>query len=270
MPSLFASTLSLTLALVHASPLVVVVVTTTTAGIGTDPVTGARHHYIRDTLRSISAVPNVSVVVAHVSSLQAWETKSPISYPELRRDNWCKLARNFGDSLGRVLWRSKLVLDCAYALEHALQTTHGDSYMRLEDDTAIVDPQSIHWIYSHPRDYRSISHRNASSYTTMTPASGIVIPRQEMHGLIRFLRRHFDTAPLDWLIGTYITHRINTTPLKFICHPGGLRHIGAISTKPVDFDSITWDACRPIDLPLWETGTAVIFESDLDSVYNFE
>jgi hypothetical protein len=225
--------------------------------------TGTRPHYLRATLRSLVGFDDADTTVVRVPGGAAWDTKIEPVYHVLRRENWCNLARNFGDTLGRVLWRSKLVLDRAYALEYAFRHTFGSSYMCLEDDN-VIDHSAIGWVWQYPDDYRSIVHTNASSYNVISLASGIVVPRVEVPALVRFLRRHFDVAPLDWLMGAYITHRIATKQIRFVCKPAGLRHIGDVSTGSAEFDRVLWnDWCKkPIDFPTWEAGRAIKFDEE--------
>ncbi len=45
----------------------------------------------------------------------------------------CSLKRTFNDTLARVIWRSKLVLDVAYLMDYC--KTLGDYYLHIEDDT---------------------------------------------------------------------------------------------------------------------------------------
>jgi hypothetical protein len=51
-----------------------------------------------------------------------------------RLEDPCTLARNHNDTLARVLWRSKLLLDGAYLMQF-LKDYPADFYLHLEDDT---------------------------------------------------------------------------------------------------------------------------------------
>jgi alpha-1,3-mannosylglycoprotein beta-1,4-N-acetylglucosaminyltransferase A/B len=53
----------------------------------------------------------------------------------------CKLAKNYGDSLIKVLWRSKQSLDTAYLMDYCKDM--GDYYFHIEDDTPIIN----NWVY---------------------------------------------------------------------------------------------------------------------------
>ena len=65
----------------------------------------------------------------------------PDSYYEKLSDP-CTLARNYNDTLARVLWRSKLVLDGAYLMSYVRDMPY-DYYLHLEDDT----PAAVHSFY---------------------------------------------------------------------------------------------------------------------------
>lgn len=137
----------------------------------------------------------------------------------------CSLRRRHGDSLKRVLWRTKLASDLAFlwrAADELLSTYHLTYYVHLEDDVFLDRPAVF-------MDFHvklgSFSQDNAVDFINLNPAShgrrkagfdvfrptnelpfswGWMISRTLLKGAPPFLLKNIDVDPVDWLFGSYL------------------------------------------------------------------
>jgi len=156
--------------------------------------------------------------------------------------NTCELAAYHNDSLGRVLWRSSIVLEHAWMLyraaflrpefvlvmeEDVLVQTTASAFLQEVQNRLKDSPARIGWNMLHLRGYRRVS----LAPTHLGGAFGILINAScpsGILGLSAFLLRYFDDSPVDWLIGLYFSHLgsafgVSASDL--------VMHIGETSTK---------------------------------------
>eukprot|EP01116_Phalansterium_solitarium_P010883 TRINITY_DN2632_c0_g1_i2.p1 TRINITY_DN2632_c0_g1~~TRINITY_DN2632_c0_g1_i2.p1 ORF type:complete len:458 (+),score=56.48 TRINITY_DN2632_c0_g1_i2:199-1374(+) len=171
----------------------------------------------------------------------------------LRLDDPCKLARNWGDSLLRVLWRSKQVLDTAYLMDYA--RFKGDYYLHLEDDTPPRNDRPWlreleDWVVSkfkYRDDWGILKFFNCGSRgdAQVDPEYkiggmiGLLFRSSSLEKLVPYLRENFDQEPIDWMVGSF-TQKSN---LKIVVHqPELVNHVGTVSTKS---KVLRWEALHP-------------------------
>jgi len=135
----------------------------------------------------------------------------------------CKLKQNFGDTLLRVIWRSKQVIDTVYLMNYCKDK--GDWYLELEDDnpplisnwsTKIIhfenqnfvthdwDMLRFYLIPKHRKEYNKLNKVTKIKVTNRFAYSfGLLYKTKDLEPLINFLYNNYDEMPLDWLIGHY-------------------------------------------------------------------
>lgn len=189
------------------------------------------------------------------ASIQADERISvipPRKHPELEQP--CRLRRNFGDSLDRVLWRSRLALDAAALLEYA---TRAKRFIRLEDDILII--KNLSDILDSDRRFGSFFHEKKEinfRYLRMIGGSqGMILSREDALNLSRHLYKYYDVAPLDWLIGDYISEqcdpRLCMVAEKRILHVGAHRSTKNAQGK-LNESNMSWNPCT-ITIQEWNS-----------------
>eukprot|EP01062_Namystynia_karyoxenos_P008423 TRINITY_DN12963_c0_g1_i1.p1 TRINITY_DN12963_c0_g1~~TRINITY_DN12963_c0_g1_i1.p1 ORF type:complete len:442 (+),score=160.33 TRINITY_DN12963_c0_g1_i1:81-1406(+) len=166
-----------------------------------------------------------------------------------------ELTLRWGDSLERVRWRAKQVLDVALLMDSCARHTEYDYFLMLEDDvhSAVGFPTAIReWVDS------SLSWRTdwtvASFYNPWPMRDLEDVPVYKFFGVIgqlfrvtdlgwvvQFLRHNFDESPLDWLFVDLLTK----TGGRIVAHsPSLFQHMGVVSSlknkiqpsRAVDFD----------------------------------
>lgn len=167
--------------------------------------------------------------------------------PLLTNNSNCRLRRNFGDNISRVIWRSKLVLDAAYLFYE----THrlGDIAVRLEDD---VLPRYAHWptiIATRFSAHPSLQFINLKTSSKKAPSKHMVgsyawaLRSTMVPTLTEFLFRNFDLSPLDWLVGGFLES------FHYHQHPDSykaidlFKHIGEHSTKNLTTKHTSASSC---------------------------
>lgn len=145
------------------------------------------------------------------------ETGNPIRQYLLR--NPCDLLAHHNDSLGRVMWRSSIVLEHAWLL-YRVSFFQPQYLLVMEEDVIVREavsfldhvqnkltgtPAQGSWNLLHLRDYRGV----VVAPTHLGGAFGLLINASCPGGLLSlssFLLRYFDDSPVDWLIGLYFSH----------------------------------------------------------------
>mmetsp|Transcript_17697 Transcript_17697/g.29104 ORF Transcript_17697/g.29104 Transcript_17697/m.29104 type:complete len:350 (+) Transcript_17697:178-1227(+) len=170
-------------------------------------------------------------------------------YEEMRRP----LNLTHGDSLERVKWRSKQVLDFAYLMEYCKDKA--DYYIHLEDDIVAAKNylQRIDdWLrknYESRSDWIILSFFNPWSIEdggVYNPDSfsgfiGQLYRSSDLEEVIRFFKRRYNDSPADWLMKDYLKE---SSKKVFAKKPCLFQHIGVLSSldgktqgaKAIDFD----------------------------------
>ena len=164
----------------------------------------------------------------------------------------CALHRSGKEALDRAAWRSKQVMDVAYALATAgeLAVANGFRYyLHLEDDTP---PRNDNWYVQLHRSLERVGGENGTA-----PRFGLLHSRANMPGggglrpfnnhqfggafglvmhaadavdAAEYLRRNYDTEPVDWLLGSFFQkERAGVQSMSLL--PGIFLHRGDESTK---------------------------------------
>jgi len=166
----------------------------------------------------------------------------------------CKLKRNFNDTMPRVMWRSKLVLDVAWLMEYCKDK--GEYYLHLEDDAMYKQqgnwPQMIlEFSQMFPKRF-NVSQDKIGALRFYSAwkrdVDGISIPLHKygamiallinntlLHNFTTYILQHFDERPLDWMFGEYLTSLGKNI---YIHRPSFFTHVGKISSAKVikDFE----------------------------------
>lgn len=158
------------------------------------------------------------------------------SYTQLH-DRGKDLQRNWGDSLARILWRSKQCLDFAQALRVCL-AMESEYVLLLEDDVIATDhfvPKILTWMdekFKEKKDWLFIS-----LFSTDYPIDGqlyeygmcsqALLFRNDVNlsHLIEYIEVNFDKSPVDWLLRDYVrAHHWNV----YVRVPSLFQHIGVV------------------------------------------
>lgn len=175
-----------------------------------------------DDLIVIFAVKNQDLIVQmlsskfpnHFNDSIIVETGNPIRQHLLSKP--CELSSFHNDSLGRVLWRSSIVLEHAWML-YRVSFLQPEYVLVMEEDVLIGtemsflnevqqklrgSPAESSWNMLHLRNYRRVS----VAPTHLGGAFGLLINASCPSGILSasaFLLRYFDDSPVDWLMGLY-------------------------------------------------------------------
>eukprot|EP00756_Hemistasia_phaeocysticola_P048254 Hpha_TRINITY_DN22687_c0_g1::TRINITY_DN22687_c0_g1_i1::g.192719::m.192719/K00738/MGAT4A_B; alpha-1,3-mannosylglycoprotein beta-1,4-N-acetylglucosaminyltransferase A/B len=176
---------------------------------------------------------------AHIESGMLRIEENPEGHPELREG--AKLTLRWGDSVERVRWRAKQVLDVALLMALCGEHTEYDYFLMLEDDVHAADsfPSVIRRCVDAGLSWRT-DWTVASFYNPWRVSDGEEMPVYKFFGVIGqlfrttdlpwivdFLRRNFDESPLDWLFVDLLTKRGG----KIIAHsPSLFQHQGVVSS----------------------------------------
>jgi hypothetical protein len=136
-----------------------------------------------------------------------------------------KLALRWGDSLDRVQWRSKQVLDVATLMEYCTQhvnspgAPNGYHYFLMMEDDIISSKHFVRrlraWVDSHvikKTDWTMLSFYNPWPVQDMEQLPpnkffGVIGQLFRLHDLpvvVEFLKKNFDQSPLDWLFVDFL------------------------------------------------------------------
>ena len=162
-------------------------------------------------------------------------------YPEMENAN--ALAIRWGDSLSRVQWRSKQVLDVAFLMDHAQRNDDGFRYfLMMEDDIQAAKrwPTRVrNWLDSKlhaDTDWTMASFYNpwegVQDKERLPPYKffGVIGQVFRLHDLpvvVEFLRKNFDQSPLDWLFVDFLK-KFNGTVVVSV--PSLFQHEGTVSS----------------------------------------
>jgi len=138
-----------------------------------------------------------------------------------RLQDTAKLKRNFEDSLNKVLWRSRLVLDFVSSAKEVLELDHGAGgrhLLWLEDDVELQEGFGEllgQWLKEHGArgdwlvlrllGFQRDSDSKTWSWGTQGWGGGgtMLCNGAHVRSFLQFAERHFDEAPLDWLPGLF-------------------------------------------------------------------
>jgi len=167
-----------------------------------------------------------------------------------------KLTLRWQDSVDRVLWRSKQVLDVAFLLEECSKVATPESYFLMIEDDVIAANNFVTKIRTFmdeklaPRtDWITASFYNpwtVEDLEELPPYKffgviGQVFRPHDLPTIVEFLRKNFDQSPLDWLFVDFLKKFDG----KVVVHtPSMFQHVGEVSslkgkTQPsraVDFE----------------------------------
>mmetsp|Transcript_10467 Transcript_10467/g.23017 ORF Transcript_10467/g.23017 Transcript_10467/m.23017 type:complete len:267 (+) Transcript_10467:44-844(+) len=216
---------------------------------------GAEAQYLRLAVESLlehGAVHHVVVFGALPAALQKGGDRVSVwarpewDHPQLSRP--AALARNFGDPLEKVLWRSRLVLDFATAMRALLAWSEvvfpKSALMWFEDDVMVVDGfgAEVERFLAHPpagwvalRFLGFDPDPDPSTWAWGTQGFGgkgvALYNRHWLPAFLNFCEENFDAAPLDWLVEMFD----NRSGSLYRMAPPKMRHIGEYSTH-LEFD----------------------------------
>lgn len=170
--------------------------------------------------------------------------ESDLPHPAMR--NEAALALRWGDSVERVKWRSKQVLDVAFLMDYVASSQHfrdaGYVYFLMMEDDIVVAKNFVlrvrEWV-----DRRLALDTNwtmASFYNPWEVQDLERLPPYKFFGVIgqlfrvhdlpvivEFLRKNFDQSPLDWLFVDFLK-KFNGS---VVCHtPSMFQHTGRVSS----------------------------------------
>lgn len=178
--------------------------------------------------------------------IQIYEAPPQIYLP-LMPENYCNLKRNFNDSVDRVLWRAKIVIDAIHLFN--LTLGKGKYHLRLEDDTppsnilsywrrimlnSLEAKTQKSWImYCFNKNIRYSS--TFQNFHLFGGAYGLAFHTTDLWNLVSFLEENFDAAPLDWLFGAWASAHCENNKIELSnCVPSRrlISHVGRVSSKP--------------------------------------
>ena len=142
-----------------------------------------------------------------------------VYYPDLT-----KVPLLYGDSRGRVMWRSKQSLDYSYLYYYCADL--GEYYVQLEDDV-LADPSYVHKMENFIRihdDNWSVLEFGARGFIGMTYRG------KHLKSLARFVRFYFWTMPVDWLFRVYNDIFLYGYSRKYVLKPPVFKHVGKYSS----------------------------------------
>lgn len=236
--------------------------------MGLTTVSRTKHNYVHETL--LSLLENMNDSEREKAIILLWNGNSPTSehkelvsalgndpilvraqekgilvvtgretpYPQLSGP----LKQNFGDSMQRIMWRSKQALDFASVMEYAVELQKDFSnpipfYLQLEDDI-IASPGFVTRILNRVHEYEGsgTSWSMLSFYCPHPIADGHRLEAGQFYGFIGQLFRmtdlpsianyftvNFDDRPVDWLMKDYIVERKG----RILVHsPSLFQHVG--------------------------------------------
>ncbi len=158
------------------------------------------------------------------------------------------MLQTYDDSIDRVYWRSKQVLDYAYLMESS--APFGDVYIQLEDDIEVAEDfiTEIAWwtaTYYWDRNdwfqlsfYGSDSHQDHEKHAKSSTFYGFIgqlFRTSDLLNMAKYFREHFDSKPVDWLLNDYL---VETTRSLYKHVPSVFNHIGKVSSLPGKFQDL--------------------------------
>ena len=141
-------------------------------------------------------------------------------YPDLKN-----LPRMFGDTTGRVIWRSKQCLDYSYLYYYSRNLA--EYFVQLEDDIIAVDgyiAKIKEFIKKNENKKWSVLEFGAQGFIWMTYKS------ENLESLSKFVRFFFWTMPVDWLFRYYNDIYLYKNSNYFRIKPHLFVHIGKFSS----------------------------------------
>lgn len=200
--------------------------------------------------------------------------------------NTCSLPRFYADDLGRVIWRSKRVLDFVYSMELAIEMKSDYIYV-LEDDTPVMGNlegamEQCHDMYGKQDRvacrwdfwWREIEAKRRLAIGASRPPR-VMYPQADLQGVFAMMMRtsawssvcqwsrtNFAKAPADWLIGRYLFQenwRIAFMSLMNVYHRAGpgigdssrLAISHSLRSDPLFKDrALTWEECSESDMTM--------------------
>ena len=160
--------------------------------------------------------------------------------------NPCSMKHTYGDSPGRVVWRSTMALSHSWLVYRAALLQPRYLFL-IEDDTPLSNDTYDLWdmIWKSdscpsklPLDWQMVHYGINSIHVSPVKGPfggsfGILFKNQDINGtsildiLSSFILRYFDTSPIDWLYSLFY----HTLESGYDCPGNWLNHIGTISTK---------------------------------------
>lgn len=159
-----------------------------------------------------------------------------------------KLTQRWGDSLDRVQWRSKQVLDVSalmqYCTEHVNPpgAPNGYHYFLMMEDDIVSSKHFVRrlraWVDSHvikKSDWTMLSFYNPWPVQDMEQLPpnkffGVIGQLFRLHDLpvvVEFLKKNFDQSPLDWLFVDFLKKMSGTITVHT---PSLFQHQGTVSS----------------------------------------
>lgn len=172
----------------------------------------------------------------------------------LKREGVPQTARKvtLGDSLSRITWRSKEAQDYAQVLSRCAKYSRGQYVLIVQDDVLFTTSMKdvVQWADSAFVPHEYIDSKGHNKVRRVCSLSLFDVPKEENYGkdlhmldssnmvariwrtedverVVSYISRHFDEAPVDWLVDDMCKIRRRVTLVK---EPNAVRHRGVISS----------------------------------------
>jgi len=144
-------------------------------------------------------------------------------YPSM---NFALTKRTFNDTVDRVIWRTKQVVDFAFLFSYI--KSQAEYHIVVEDDV-IVAPQFITAIQDYIDSQRST--RWVALHFSQFLGIGLLFHARELPKISQFLLMFHQDQPVDMLLRKYIQIEVSEITVKYVSDSKSHKTIGSHATK---------------------------------------